>query len=270
MIDLDTAVLNAYAKLNETDLLIWDYITKNRNQVGKLTITELAEATNVSRTTISRFVRKIDLSGFSEFKVLLNMSREHIAPQSKEVFRQACDSLAFYINKQRDKDFSKICQMIFDADRVFVYGSGDVQQSVAKQLKRLFLSAEEVVYDFAGTTFDCATYQVLKPEDVVIMISLSGSSDKVLDIARRLKMNGVQLISLTEFKNNPLAELSDDNLYIDTTNLSFLTHHPNYKMTMPYYLLVELLFIQYAMYKNHRLISTVTGQDKDEKSSHLM
>ncbi|WP_162012581.1 MurR/RpiR family transcriptional regulator [Streptococcus sp. S784/96/1] len=253
MIDLNAIVLKYYSKLNETDLLIWEYIARHKKEVSSLTITELAEATNVSRTTISRFVRKLGLTGYSEFKVLLNMSNETL-PQSREAFHEACDCLSNYINKQRDKDFGKVCQLIFDAKRVFVYGTGDVQQSVAKQFKRLFLSVEEVVYDFAGTTFDPAMYNILDSNDLIFIISLSGNTDKVLSIARQLKMTGTKIISLTEFKNNPLAELSDENLYIDTTKLSFLATHPNYKMTIPYYLLVELLFIQYAMYKNNRLV----------------
>lgn len=253
MINIDDLVLKCYSKLNETDLLIWEYVISNRDLASQLTITELADETNVSRTTISRFVRKLGLTGFSEFKVLLNMNKNLVEKKTKEVFQQACDSLTTYINRHRDKDFSRACQMIYNSNRVFVYGSGDVQQSVAKQLKRLFLSVEEVIYDFAGTTFDPAMYNILGKDDLVIMISLTGKTDKVLSIARQLKMRGVKIISLTELKNNPLAELSDENLYIDTAKLCFLKVHPEYKMTMPYYLLVELLFIQYAMYKNATL-----------------
>lgn len=249
---LTELVLQHYSKLNETDLLIWDYIADHRLKTSHLTINELAAKTNVSRTTISRFVRKIGLSGYSELKVLLHLEEQDNCRFEDRVFEFTCDSLIQYIDNQKHKDYSKICQLIYQAKRVFVYGSGDIQQSVAKQIKRMFMSAEELIYDFAGTTFDHSMYEVVNEQDLVIMISLSGNSDKVLNIARRLKMAGTKIISITEFKNNPLADLSEENLYIDSTNLNFLQNHPNYKITMPYFLLAELLFIQYAIYKNEQ------------------
>ncbi|AXQ77732.1 MurR/RpiR family transcriptional regulator [Streptococcus chenjunshii] len=251
---LSELVLDNYTKLNETDLLIWNYIAAHKEEVSQLTINDLAQKTNVSRTTISRFVRKIKLRGYSELKVLLRLEQESLNSFDTKVFDFTCDSLIQYIDNQKHKNYKTVCQLIYQAKRVFVYGSGDVQMSVAKQIKRMFTSAKEVIYDFAGTTFDHAMYEVFTEKDVIIMISLSGNSKKVVEIARRLKLLGVKIISITEFKNNQLAEFSDENLYIDSINLNFLQNHPNYKITMPYFLLAELLFIQYAIYKNEQLL----------------
>ncbi len=55
----------------------------------------------------------------------------------------------------------------------------------------------------------------------MIIISLSGENENTLNIARRLKLIGTKIISITEFKNNTLTDLSDESIYISATNISF-------------------------------------------------
>ncbi|MBH9771128.1 RpiR family transcriptional regulator, partial [Clostridioides difficile] len=70
---------------------------------------------------------------------------------------------------------------------------------------------------------------------------------------------GTKIISITEFKNNTLTDLSDESIYISATNISFLQMHPSYKLTMLYFILIELLFIKYSIYKRQRM-TTICNQ----------
>ncbi|CQR23720.1 RpiR family glv operon transcriptional regulator [Streptococcus varani] len=247
---VEECVYKHYAALNETDLQIWAFIKSNQAKVFKATINELADLTNVSRTTISRFVRKIGFSGFSEFRVMLNLDASSEKVLDQRAFDDACSLMIQYIEELQRKDYSEICQLIHDADRLFIYGSGDVQNAVAKQLKRMFLSCNELVYDVGGVTFDCSLFDLLQAGDTMILLSLGGTNPQVLDIARHLKIKGVTIISVTEFKNNPLADMSDESLYISSAKLNFIDRFPDYKLTMLYYILVELLFIKYSIFKS--------------------
>ena len=58
---LEEMIFLNYNKLNDTDLLIWKYITANKKHCSKMSINELAMKCNVSRATITRFVKKLDL-----------------------------------------------------------------------------------------------------------------------------------------------------------------------------------------------------------------
>lgn len=57
---LDEHINKYYHNLNENDLYIWKYIKSNREACKSLTITEMSSRCHVSRTTLSRFVHKID------------------------------------------------------------------------------------------------------------------------------------------------------------------------------------------------------------------
>ena len=59
-------------------------------------------------------------------------------------------------------------------------------------------------------------------------------------------------------KHNTVADISEENLYISGTNLN-LHQFPNYKITMMYFILVELFFIKYNLYKKNKRISQGKG-----------
>jgi DNA-binding MurR/RpiR family transcriptional regulator len=60
---------SAIASLNNLEMMVYNYVIKNRDKVMYMTIRELADAAGVSTTTILRFCRKLNCEGYSEFRV---------------------------------------------------------------------------------------------------------------------------------------------------------------------------------------------------------
>lgn len=52
---LEALVSRHYDELNPNDLIIWRYITQNKEQCLNMTIEALAQLCNVSRSTVMRF-----------------------------------------------------------------------------------------------------------------------------------------------------------------------------------------------------------------------
>ena len=73
---LEVLVSKHYEELNPNDLIIWRYITQNKEQCLNMTIEALAHFCNVSRSTVMRFAQKIGLSGYSEMKACLRFELE--------------------------------------------------------------------------------------------------------------------------------------------------------------------------------------------------
>lgn len=252
---IEEVIVKKYAELNVTDMMIWKYISTHKDLCAQISIDRLARECNVSHTTITRFVKKLGFKGYSEFKVVLGWEANRQMEINEEAYDLACDAIVRYVEDQKGKNYESICKLLYEAKQVYAYGTGDIQNAVAKQIKRMFLSCQEIIYDVGGVTFDNAFYHMVKPEDVMILISLSGNSDEALHIAKQLKLLGVKLISITEFRDNPLTQLADESIYISATSLSILSSHPAYKTTMLYFIVVELLFIKYSIYKKHRMIA---------------
>lgn len=57
----------AIAELNALELMVYNYVSKHKNQVMYMTIRELAEAAGVSTTTVLRFCKKMGCDGYSNF-----------------------------------------------------------------------------------------------------------------------------------------------------------------------------------------------------------
>ncbi|GAA0791425.1 hypothetical protein GCM10008910_02760 [Faecalicatena orotica] len=70
---LEELVIENCNRLNENDLLIWKYIQKHKKECCEIAIEDLAKKCSISRTTISRFTKKLSFDGFREFKVHLKM-----------------------------------------------------------------------------------------------------------------------------------------------------------------------------------------------------
>ncbi len=185
---------------------------------------------------------------------MLGWEIDNIQIMDSHTYESACESIIHDIEDLKNKNFDNICRLLYESERNYVYGSGDIQNAVAKQIKRMFLSCQETIFDFGGVTFDKSFYNMVQPTDLVFLISLSGESKEIVEIARNLKAKGIKIISITEFKNNTVADLSDESLYISATSLEILEYHPSYKITMMYFILVELFFIKYSIYKKNRMI----------------
>lgn len=62
-----------------------------------------------------------------------------------------CDSYINAIHKIRDENFDEIFEMMFQARRIYIYGSGQVQNSIAKELYRLFSNEGVYLYPLDHT-----------------------------------------------------------------------------------------------------------------------
>ena len=75
---------------------------------------------------------------------------------------------------------------IYNADVMYVYGSGNEQKSLAQELKRIFLSMNKCVINsvhLGEVEFMMGSF---KSNDVFIIISLSGETKEGIEIAKRI------------------------------------------------------------------------------------
>lgn len=246
-----------YKKLNENDLYIWNYIDSHRKECCQCTIEELAKKCCVSRTTILRFAKKLSMEGFSELKIHLKMEQDKASRPEQDIVKLVCNDYRKRIDDMEKNDYSNICKLIYEAKRIYVYGSGAVQSFVAKEFKRAFLSAKICMCLIEGHRAEQDLIaDILQEGDLVIIVSLSGESNHVVEFAKILKMKGIPIISMTKLKNNTLAQMSTESLYINTSHVA-TSHIANYETTTLFFMTVELLLIKYLKYQEKRCEETI-------------
>lgn len=237
------------ADLRENDLYIWKYLSSHRKECATLSIEAFGQRCNVSRTTILRFAQRLGLSGFSELKLLLRMEDApcHMAPS--DCIDQTCAAYQQMITDIRGKDCSDLFAQIDAAENLYVFSSGMLQDAVAKELCRVFLSGDKWFYLIhAGSEAEVLLHHVTD-HDLVLILSVSGESPQVLQLAKALKVRHVPTVSITRQKENTLAQLCTQRLYISTVEMEPGVLGTEYQSTTSFFILAELLFLKYMEYK---------------------
>jgi DNA-binding MurR/RpiR family transcriptional regulator len=196
-------------KLTDTDDQIVEYIIKNKQEAVTMSIQYLAAKLYTVPNTITRLSKKLGYEGYSQMKISLK-EEIHTHQEPSE------DSLTFNINKTIeliDQDMLYIVtKMIQDAHRVIFFAVGDTAPFCEMMAKNLKVVGKQAEYHFHRHDM---VHEVthLEVTDVIFLISLSGETSQVLDMAELAQQRGARLISLTHFGKNSLQQLADANLY---------------------------------------------------------
>ena len=269
---LSELIIKYYDNLNQNDLYLCQFIGEHKKECVDMTIEEMAEKSHISRSSILRFAKKLSLKGYSELKVYLKMDVQREQLPERDVLAEVCDDYHRAINEFRTKDCMEICRMIYEADRIFLYGTGGMQEAVAKEMQRKFLYAGKCMYNCDGQGAFEQTITLANKNDLVIMISLSGESESTLAYAKQIKMKNIPLIAITKMKANKLVRLSDESIYAGTSVInSSMDRH--YETSVLYLILTEILLVKYITYKEKREkenSSTILKEMTEESISSKM
>ena len=199
--------------LNDTEDDIVEYIKKHRDHLHKMSIQKIANELFIAPNAIMRLSKKLGYSGFAELKFAV---QNELNPQNKTLSRQLMELLPSNIVKTLD---------IID----------DVQlERVASIMRKarccIFVGVGDSTYfcELLGKNMRCIDYNVQyyqqihdmiysvehgNKDDALIIISARGQNERMIQLARRGKEKGMQVISITHMSENPLAKVADYNLY---------------------------------------------------------
>lgn len=65
---------------------------------------------------------------------------------------------------------------------------------------------------------------------------------------QKCKDKNAKIISLTLLRDNPIARISDETLYYLSSHRDFSIHGRHFSPTSMFFITVEILFLQYAIY----------------------
>lgn len=200
--------------LNETDDVILIYIREHITEISSLTIQRMSRDLFVAPNAVMRFSKKLGYSGFSELKFAIQ--NEYHPVDSVTLGRQLMDMLPGNIVKTLDiidmKQVEKVAKAIHQSHCCILAGVGDSNyycELLGKNLRcvdcgvQYYTQIHDMVYSVEHGSRD----------DVVLIISARGQNPRLLDLAQKAKVKGMQTISITHMKENPLADLATYNLY---------------------------------------------------------
>lgn len=244
-VELEKLMNTYYDELNTSDKQILKTILANRLLLAQASCDEVAQACHVSRATLLRVCRKISLQSFSELKYLL---KENDVEQHTHIdFHNVCESYHLMIQDLNKISFTQICEKLYHADTIYIYGTGNEQKSIAQEFKRIFLTVEKCVIDL----FDYGEIALMKDgfqkDDVFIIISLSGGNKEGIEVMKDMSSH-IHTLSITRLQNNTISSLCEMNVYAATQRLDN-KQYVSYEMVGIFYALLDMLFMKYLEYK---------------------
>ena len=210
--------------------ILANQLTDNEKRAGRyfmenpaaayLSITDVVSESKLGYGTIIRFCKKLDCTGFQEFKVLLAQELKDSelsddVEDGDQITQYAIKMRTELANIQKIIDRSsilKIAKALNKAERVLVAGiAGSASPAVGfdYRLSRIGIHSQVICEGF--TMGIRATF--LTSNDVLFAISFSGATKDILCAAQVAKKSGATVIALTNFIHSPLCDLADFNLF---------------------------------------------------------
>jgi DNA-binding MurR/RpiR family transcriptional regulator len=203
------------------------YILEHAHNIVRMGITELAELSQTSPATISRFCKTFHFQGYTDFKMKLSaelaiipveQSYQDIVagnPLDKIIIAMEANHLRSISDTTRLLDRKQLelaIEALHGARHIDLYGvatSGIVAQDFYQKLIRIGKRATA----FTDPHLQITAASNLRPGDVIFAISYAGETLETIQALQCAKEQGATAISLTKFGSNTLAEMSDIKLF---------------------------------------------------------
>ena len=230
--DLPEITIADRLKNNKDDLTrserqLADIILKNYPASGLGTITNLAEAADVSTPTVARLVQKLGLSGFPEFQAALRhelnekisgpISKRDVwadnAPDAHIMNRfteEVIGNIRQTLSEIDTETFDRACSLISDKKRAVYVVGGRITRTMADHF---FLHAQvlrERVTHINSNSNAWPHYMLdIKKGDVVVVFDIRRYENSTLRLAEFAKEKEAQIILFTDQWQSPVAAFAD-------------------------------------------------------------
>jgi DNA-binding MurR/RpiR family transcriptional regulator len=195
---------------NDLEMLLYNYVTKNIDKVIYMRIRELSDETHVSTSSILRFCRKLNCDGFSEFKIKLKL---YLDRNEQENLKSTKYYLSEFLERTMKGNFETYIQetaeMVIQSNKVIFVGTGS--SGILAEYGARYFSSLGKFSTFIKDPFYPINSKELK-NSTAIILSVSGETDHTLHLANQLKLEGCNIISITNSKDCQLAKISDINI----------------------------------------------------------
>lgn len=226
-ISVSGVLCSLYDSFFEAEKKIADYILNHKNQIIDMTVAELAVGSGTSDATVSRFCRRCGFNGFHHLKINLakevaeergnsievsnEISRENIAQSLQNILANKVAELTQTISMMESENLKTILELIEHARTVQLVAVGN---TIPVAMDGAFKFNQLGIPSVSGSIWETQMAYTcnLGPEDVVIIISNSGFSKRLMTLAAVAKENRIPIIAITNHSASPLGQACDHHI----------------------------------------------------------
>lgn len=199
------------------------FILQHPEETLNMSIIQVAKQAGVSPGTVTRFCCSIGYSGFPDFKSALRIDMLSIDNRFREelrvddpvysivdkVFDLAIQGLRDTLVTLDPAAVARAAEAILDAEHVYCGPAGMASSGIVPLLGQKLLNLGILLVHFENPAMAPRYIDIIKPKDVVIGISHSGTSPLVVDFIEQCREHGATTICITNHIDAPLVKVSD-------------------------------------------------------------
>ncbi|WNY84908.1 MurR/RpiR family transcriptional regulator [Cronobacter dublinensis] len=213
--------------LSKSERKVAEVILESPSQAIHSSIATLASEAGVSEPTVNRFCRSLDTKGFPDFKLHLAQSLANGTPYvnrnvdeddsveayTSKIFESAMASLDHVRQSLDMATVNRAVDMLTQAKKIAFFGLGSSAAVAHDAMNKFFRFNVPVVYseDIVVQRMSCMNGG---PDDVVVLISHTGRTKSLVELARLARDNDSLVLAITS-RGSPLAREASLALLLD-------------------------------------------------------
>lgn len=226
----------AFPRLRGAEKKVVSFIEDNPEEIIHLSITEVAERSETSESSVVRLCKRLGYKGFQDLKI--HLAKDVISPEKqiheviekeddvltikKKIFQSNIQALYDSIEVCSDEEINLAVEAITKAETVEFYGTGG-SGAVALDAQHKLLKMGVKVFAYSDAVLQAMSASALGEKDVVVGISHTGSNRDVLHAMKLAKKNGATVICITNSSKSPITQISDILLHTASKETLFRT-----------------------------------------------
>jgi len=216
-------------ELRKSDRKVADVVLAEPRQILTDTVADVARKALVSQPTVLRFCNAIGCTGYPDFKLRLAQSLALGTPAThsvlldsdtadevvEKIFDYTLTSLDWARHHLDKEQLSKAIELLADTQRIEFFGfgaSGIVALDGAQKFPLFGVPCGAQV----DAHQQIMVASMLKPGDVAVLISNTGMTRSLGDVARAAHENGAKVIGIVGSQEAPLLHYCDVSLVVET------------------------------------------------------
>ncbi|MFQ6791416.1 MurR/RpiR family transcriptional regulator [Thomasclavelia sp.] len=256
--------LNLKEKMSDGEESIADFILSLGKDLKKYSTRNIAEATFTSPATVVRLCKKLDFKGFDDFKIQFLKEIEYLDLQygkidanfpfiSQDSFMKAANKIAtLYEDTVKDSmtllhhdDLQKALKLINYSHSVHVFSVGTAL-NLAESFKERMLKIGKNVIISNNLNYQLYEAKCIPSGDVAIIISYSGETDKIKQVAKTCQQRKIPIIAITSFGENSLSKMASCKLTMATKESMFY-NLGDFSSHLSIHLILDILYATYFL-----------------------
>lgn len=226
--DLLDRIRQRLEELNRSERKVADVILADPTAATSMSIASLAQAASVSEPTVNRFCRSFNAKGYPDFKIKLAQSLaggtpyvsqavepdDSAADYTRKIFGATMAALDEALRQTDPVRIEKVVDYLIQARQLHFFGLG-ASGAVAQDAQHKFFRFNMPVTAYVDVLMQRMVASSCHTGDMVVVISWTGRTRELVDIAQLARENGAVVLGITA-PGSPLAAECTETLEVAT------------------------------------------------------